>query len=217
MGKVVNTINTLFKKVEETEQRYVKALENKEEALIVLQAEMQEKEKQVVEMQKMKLLGDITEETFDKMNSEYKKLQDKYEEGKHEIDLIQKYQHEDAVIILAELKEAQKEHSPLELKEIHEMQMELLDAKHTYLKKMTEMRVRYYKTVAPKNRIKQMEYKLGLKKGVYTSDSYEALHQFSVSGRGYINLEIDNGDVHDALYSGRFDSQLTKVVSEAKE
>lgn len=63
--KLLDKLNGLFTKMDNQEQRYEKALEEKEESLLVLQAEIQDKQIEINDLLKMKLLGDITESTFD--------------------------------------------------------------------------------------------------------------------------------------------------------
>ena len=77
----MDKLNGLFGKVDNTEQRYEKALEQKEESLLVLQVELKDKQLEVTELHKMKLLGDISEETFDKQNEKFLALQNKFNEA----------------------------------------------------------------------------------------------------------------------------------------
>ena len=213
--KLLDKLNGLFTKMDNQEQRYEKALEEKEESLLVLQAEIQDKQIEINDLMKMKLLGDITESTFDEKNKKFQLLQEKYAEAQKEIQLIQEFKHEDVLEILEELKATQREYSPSQREAVNKMGLELLDAKLTYLNKMVEMRKLYSSTVSPSYKIQQIEQKLGLKQHIYYSGSHESLHQYSIGG-SYINLRIDNPDVYNALSYGQIDGQLQHVVNDAK-
>ena len=82
--KLLDKLNGLFTKMDNQENRYIKALELKEESLLVLQAELQDKQGEINDLLKMKLLGDITESAFDEKNKKFKLLQEKYAEAQNE-------------------------------------------------------------------------------------------------------------------------------------
>ena len=216
MVKLLDALNGLFNKVDNTEQRYEKALELKEESVLVLQAEIQDKQIEITELHKMKVLGDISPATFDEKNEKFQLLKANYDEAKNEVALIQEFKNEDVMEILAELKATQREYSASEREAIKQMHLELLESKLAYLNKMNEVRERYNKTVAPSLRIQQLERKFIHKQNVYHSGSHETLHQYSVPGDGYIGLRVENPDVYNALSYGQIHSQLQKIVADAK-
>lgn len=217
MGNLLDKLNGLFTKVNETEERYESALEQKEQSLLVLQSEIQDKQKEVTELHKMKLLGDITEETFDEKNESFLKLQAKYRQGQKEVAMIQQYKVSDVSEILEELQATQKEYSASERREVYAMQMELLDMKVTYLKKMREVALRYNKTVAPATKIQMIQQRLGLKRNVYVAETVDALNMVSIANGGYVNLRVEQMDVYNAISTGGIDGQLNKLVKDARE
>ena len=214
MGKLSDKLNGLFKQVDAKEQRYEKALEQKEENLLVLQQEIQFKQIEVTDLHKMKLLGDITEETFDKQNQAFQLLQEKYNEMQKEVSLIQEYKRTDVVELLEELKATEKEHKATYYKEIQQMQMELLQAKAEYLNKLLEMKKRYDNTVEPVNNIQRLEQKLGLTQHVYTNGSHDGLNNIRVGEASYVSLRVDANEVFEALHSGEIDSRLQKIITD---
>ena len=214
---LLDKLNGLFKKADDTEARYEKALEAKELSLLVLQSEIQDKQIEITELHKMKLLGDITEETFDEKNESFLKLQEKYLQSQTEVAMIKEYKIADVKEILEELQSTQREYSASESAEVRKMKLELLEAKLTYLKKMREVATRYSKTVAPANRIQQLQYKLGLKKNVYIADTYETLSMYSVPNGGYVNLRVENHDIHSAISTGAVNGELHRIVTEARD
>jgi len=214
MGKLSGTLNTIFGKVDNTEKQYEKALSEKEESLLVLQAELQDKQIEITELHKMKLLGDITEVTFDEKNKKFQLLQDKFNEAQKEITLIQQYKRADVIELLEEMKAKQKEHTVTHGEEIKQMQMELLQAKAEYLNKMKLMKERYDKVVSPHDKIQRLEQKLGLKQNVYTSGSHETLNNIRIGEASYVNLQVIAPEVFEALQYGKIDSRLQKIITD---
>lgn len=212
----MDKLNGIFGKVDNTEQRYEKALTDKEEFLLVLQLELAEKKNEITELHKMKILGDISEETYDKQNEKFLALQDKFNEAQHEITLIQQYKRADVTTLLEELKATQKEHQATHNQEIRQMQVELLEAKAEYLNKMKEMNERYRKTVEPHDKIQMLERKLDLKQHVYTSGSHESLGTISVGEAKYVSLRVDAPELFEALQYGKIDQQLQKNIADIK-
>lgn len=217
MGTLLDKMSGLFKKVDATEARYEKALEEKEQSLLVLQSEIQDKQKEVTELHKMKLLGDITEETFDEKNESFLKLQAKYRQGQTEVEMIKQYKVADVTDILAELESTQKEHSAEETRAIRKLKMEALQAKEVYLKTLHDVANRYHKTTAPANKIKLMQQRLGLVKNVYIADSVESLNAISVSGGGYVNLRVEQIEVFNSIKTGTINGEIRSALNEAKE
>lgn len=207
----------LFNKVDTTESRYQEALQKKEEALIELQAELQEKQMMLKDMHKMKLLGDISEATFDEYKADADKLQEKYQEAVKEVQLIKEYATEDVKTVLAELEAVKTDYSKEQNAEINKLRLELLDAKLTYLTKMKEARLKYGAIVTPEHKIEQLKIKLGLKQRHYLSGTHDALFQYSVPNGGYENLLIQRQEVYNALSYGNVPSQLHGIVKDAKE
>jgi len=217
MGTLLDKMSGLFKKADDTEARYEKALEDKEQSLLVLQKEIQDKQVELTDLHKMCLLGDLEQSYFDEKNDDFLKLQAKYRQGQTEVEMIKQYKVADVTEILEELQSTQKDYSASESAEVNKMKLELLEAKLNYLKKMREVATRYNKTLAPANRIKQMQYKLGLKKNVYIADTYESLSMYSVPNGGYVNLRIENPDIHNAITTGTVNGDLKRLVTDARE
>jgi Skp family chaperone for outer membrane proteins len=108
MANLLNKFEGLFKKVTTTEEKYKQALERKQEQLIALQAELQEKEFMLKDMQKMKLLGDISEASFDAEKEKVETLRNKISEAQKELQLIETYKTEDVKAFLLNWKQTQK-------------------------------------------------------------------------------------------------------------
>lgn len=209
MGKIRNVINGLFTKVDDTEKRYEKALEAKQEELIAVSAELAEKQAGLKDLHKMALLGDVSESTYQKEAEKVETLQKKVTEIQHEMQLIQEYKTDDVEKILYELEANNKEVTAERQKELHALQLKVLEAKRIYLQTLLESRNEYYSIVAPERKIEALKAKLGMKNRLdYMTGAYDALSMYSVAGAGYINLEVNTKAVHDALQYSRIDSQL---------
>lgn len=212
MGKIVNILNGLFKKVENTTERYEKALETKQEELIAIQAELAEKASGLSELHKMYLLSDVSEATYKKEADAVEKLQKKVSEIQHEMQLIQEYKTDDVQKILFELEANNKEVQLERQKEVRALQLNLLKAKHEYLAKMIEAREEYYKIVAPEMKIEQVKASLGMKNKLdYMTGADSALSMYSTR-YGYINLEVDTKQVYDAFSYKRIDYTLEQEL-----
>ncbi|WP_368298548.1 hypothetical protein [Cytobacillus firmus] len=214
--KFVDKLNKLFNKVDETEARYQKALERKEEELITLQAELSEKEFMLKDMHKMKLLGDISEASFDAENKKVETLRNKVSAIKQELSLMESYKTEDVKAVLAELEEEHKKLSKEKNKELHILHMQLLEAKFNYLEKIAEVSAEYSKLSTPSYKLQALQQKLGLRNNIYASGAGESLNMISFES-GYISLRVEQNEVYDALAYQRFPSNLTRAVNQAKE
>lgn len=210
-------IEALFTRVEQTEVRYEKALEKKQEELIQLQGELQDKQLVLKELHKETILGTISKETYEAETEKVAVLQKQVSELQKEINLITTYEKEDVLSVIEELEAEKRKVFQKHQGELKKLQMELLEAKLNYLKKQVEVRERYNQLVAPERKLDSLKIKMGIKKNSYVSDSFEALSMVSVANGGYENLVIQLNEVNDALRYGKTPSQLEKVVSEAKE
>ncbi|MDF2039866.1 hypothetical protein P2R12_23270 [Cytobacillus oceanisediminis] len=214
--KFVDKLNKLFNKVDETEARYQKALEAKEEELLVLKAKLSEKEFMLKDMHKMMLLGDISEATFEAENKKVETLRNKVSAIKQELSLMESYKTEDVKAVLAELEEEHKKLSKEKDKELIILHMQLLEAKLNYLEKLSEVSAEYNKLSSPSYKLQALQQKLGLRNNVYASGAGEALNAISFEN-GYIPLRVEQNEVYDALAYKRVPSQLKRAVDKAKE
>lgn len=209
MGKIQNVLNGLFTKVDDTEKRYEKALEEKQELLIEVTAELTEKQAGLKDLHKMAILGDVSESTYQKEADAVEKLQNRVSEIQREMQLIVEYKSDDVQKILYELETNNKEVHAERQKELHALRLKVLEAKRIYLQTLLDSRNDYYSIVAPERKIEALKAKLGMKNRLdYMTGAYDALSMYSVAGAGYINLEVNTKAVHDALQYSRIDSQL---------
>ncbi|MFC6040119.1 hypothetical protein ACFPYN_11875 [Paenisporosarcina macmurdoensis] len=207
----------LFKKIDEIDARYEKALQEKEQSLLVLQSEIQNKQKEVTELHKMKIFGDITESFFDEKNEAFLKLQAKYRQSQTEVEMIKQYGISDVTELMAEIETTRKEHSVEESKAIRALKVEALQAKETYLKTLHDVGIRHNKAIAPSIRFQHLQKRLGLVKNVYITDTFESLNTISVNNGGYVNLRVEQIEVHEAIKAGTMNGDLRRVLKEARE
>ncbi|MEH6949628.1 hypothetical protein V7068_21825 [Bacillus sp. JJ634] len=212
----MKVLDKLFNKADQTEARYQKALESKEESLIALQAELSEKQFLLKDMHKMKLLGDISEAAYDKEKEVVDKLQKKVAESQKELELIQEYETEDVKSIIEELDEAKAKHRKEHNAELHALKTELLEAKLAYVEKMVEVSEKYNKLVNPERKLDALKIKAGIKKNSYVSGTHDALSMISVPNGGYENLRVEQKDIYDALEYQRTSSQLKLLIEKYK-
>lgn len=211
MGKLQTVLNGLFKKAEDTSKRYEKALEEKQELLIEVSAELTEKQAGLKDLHKMALLGDVSESTYKKEAEKVEVLQNKVNQIQSEMQLMNEYKTEDIGAVLQELETNKKEVNAEVNADVTALGLELVKAKHEYLSKLVEARTKYYEINAPKTRIEALKNKLGLPNTLdYQTGAYEALSMFSVANGGYISLRVETKEIHDSLNYGRIDSVLTK-------
>ncbi|QGQ47248.1 hypothetical protein [Metabacillus sediminilitoris] len=216
MSKLLNKLNGLFTKVDETEASYMKALEQKEAELLEINLELQDKQKMLTDLHKMKLLNQVSEEAFNAEKVKVDALKSKVVALQEEISLIDRYKTEDIHSVLGELEAEKGKYSKEQQAEIRRIQMELLNAKNAYLNKMVEARERYKKIAEPAFKLEQLKIKLGLQVRSYTSGSHDTLSMVSV-GEGHENLLVEHQTVYDALSYGRTPERLQRVVSDARE
>lgn len=216
MSKLLDKVNGLFKKSDETEARYEKALEAKEQEVIALQADLNEKQAMLKDMHKMKLLGDISESAYDAEKVKVQKLQTKYSEANKELQLIQEYKTDDLRGVLAELEADTSKYTAEKRAEIGAIQTELLEAKQAYIEKMVEAKAKYDTIINPERKLDALKIKLGIKKNSYISDAHSALSMVSV-GAGYENLFIENPTVYNALSYGRTPTSLKRAIENSKK
>lgn len=210
-------IEALFTRADQTEARYHKALEEKEEQLIQLQGQLQEKQFTLKELHKETILGTISKATFEEEAEKVTVLQKQAEELQKEINLIQVYQTEDIKAVIEELDAEKRKVAEKHQGEIKTLKLELLQAKEEYLKKMVEAREKYNQLVAPERKLDTLKIRVGLKQTSYISDSFDTLFQYSIASGGYETVRIEQAEVYQALQHGRIPEKLTKIVNDAKE
>jgi hypothetical protein len=214
---VTQVFTDLFTKAETTSKGYEAALEKHQLKLVELQQELAEKEAMLKELNKMKLLEQVSEETYTEELHKVEDLRSKVAEIKHEMVLISEYQNEDAKQIIAELDAVKQEYNQQEQMQLNKLKLELIEAKYNYLVKMAEARKEYGKIINNDLKLQNMKVNHGLKNSVYISGSHDALNMYSVPNGGYESLRVEQREVFDALEYGRVSSQLGKLVNTAKE
>jgi Skp family chaperone for outer membrane proteins len=215
--KLFKGMENLFNKADNTEKRYEEALERKQAELVELQGNLQDQNFMLKDMHKMKLLGDVSEATYEAEAEKVQKLQKQVQELQKEVQLIEAYKTEDVKQVIEELDAERIKVNKKHQGELNKLQLELLQAKQDYLNKMLEAREKYNQLIEPTKKLDEMKIKLGLKSMSYVSDSFEALVQHSVPSGGYESVRVEQGEVHDALRCGRTPERLNKIITEAKE
>ncbi|QPC47361.1 hypothetical protein [Mangrovibacillus cuniculi] len=210
--KFVNKLNKLFNKVDETETKYMKALEQKEEKLLAMRFELQEQEALLQDVHKMALLGDVSEETFEERKAEVDKLKDQVRQAEKEVHLIQEYKTDDIKAVIAELEEEKKKLTKDKGKELQSIQRDLIEAKQAYLDTLVKISGRYKELVEPDKKLESLKVKLGLQVRNYITGAGESLNMIS-HGADYIPLRVEQYEVYEALTYGRTPVNLKQYLN----
>ncbi|MGD6815499.1 hypothetical protein ACQCVE_00295 [Metabacillus sp. 113a] len=213
--QILKKFNGLMKKADNTQIRYVKTLEAKEEELLALKVKLSERETILKDIHKMSLLGETTQDAYQKEKENVEGFKTKVTEIERDIQLIEQYKTDDLKGIIQELELSKSDWSGAQQAEIQKIKMELLESKFQYLQKLTEARERYYKVTEPAYKLQNLKVKLGLQVRTYKSGSYDALNLLSYGGT-YINMQVDQYAVHEALQYGRIDSKIERALKEGK-
>lgn len=213
---IMNTLNKLFKKADQTEERYIQALEKKEEGLLALQLELKEETERLKGLHKMKLLGDVSEEHYDAEAEKVEKLQKKVVESQKEIQLIQEYKTEDIKSVIEELDEQKKKHFKEHAEELENLKTEVLEAKQKYLEALCKSRARYVEIVEPERKLDRLKIAVGIKKNSYISGSHDTLNMISNGGGGHESLLVERKELYDALEYGRTSESLKRTIAKRK-
>ncbi|WHY65019.1 hypothetical protein [Neobacillus sp. SuZ13] len=116
--------------------------------------------------------------------------------------MIEVYQTEDIKAVIEELDAEKSKAFVKHQDEFKKLQMELLESKQSYLKKMVEAKAKYDELVAPERKLDALKIKMGIKKNSYIGNAFETLNMVSV-GAGYEPLRIDQKEVQAALWYGK--------------
>lgn len=203
MPRVKKAISDLLRKIGSKESDYEESLEQRQEKLISLQAELAEKAIIERDHHKAFVLGQITEEAYQDIKSKSDKLKISIAELQKEMKLIETYKTEDVDELLKEIKSKQPELNAEVLKEITGLRYELQQAKHDYLQKMLTVREKYSKAMNEKSKLEQLYVKLGHQPQLYLSNAYEGVGS---------TLTVDQTMVYDALTSGQIDAETSSLV-----
>lgn len=169
-------------KIETTSAKYEGKLEEKQEEIIIVQAELQEATAKLKDFHKMKILGDISEETFNEQKKMVDMLQEKLQEVKTEVELIDTYKTEDVDVILAEINKVKPEFNKKQQEEIQKIKEELTEAKKQYTEKLVEIGDKYSKAVSANSKLESILIKFGKQTNSYLPDKYEIIGGVAVVG-----------------------------------
>jgi DNA repair exonuclease SbcCD ATPase subunit len=208
---------SLLDKIDEIEAGYNNALKDAEERYKQAEEAYNAKYEEVKELHKMKVLKQITDETYQQVKEELDKLEEKVRDIGYEIEQIEGYKREDKEEVLAKLNEIKGEYNQKKQEEVRRIQLQLLKAKLEYLKKLIEMRKEFIEISKADYRYQQLLVDLGYKPTTYISGVFESIGTISIAGSGYESLDISTTDIYNALTYGRLPYQLEKAVSEAEE
>jgi len=196
-------LDKLFNKVDKTEASYEQAMERKQEELIQLQADLQEKEAILRDMHKETLLGSISESTYEAEKEKVEQLRHKVQEVQNELQLVETYKTEDLTSVLAEIEAEKAKYTKEQREAIAKLQADLQEAKVEYLQKLVKAREEYNSIVKPSRLLEQLKIKLGKQQNQYTVDAYEGLGFVSNPSGGIDTLFVEKESVHEALSYGR--------------
>ncbi|MDM5249630.1 hypothetical protein [Lysinibacillus sp. G4S2] len=213
--KMLKKLNGLLDKVDNTEASYMKALETKENEILELSFDLKAKADMLKELHKETLKGSISKETYEAERVEVEKLQATLADMQKEVQLIQEYKTEDVQAVLAELEAESRNISASKNKEMEAIQLELLQAKLSYLEKLREARTKYDELVNPARKLDELKIKLGMKKYSYVSGA-DTLNMISIGEASYEPLRVEQKEVYDALAYGRIPERLEMAVEKLK-
>jgi DNA repair exonuclease SbcCD ATPase subunit len=215
LKNVTEEMLTLLDKIDEIEAGYNNALKDAEERYKQAEEAYNAKYEEVKELHKMKVLKQITDETYQQAKEELDKLEEKVRDIGYEIEQIEGYKREDKEEILEKLNEIKGEYSKKKQQEIRRIQYQLLKAKLDYFNKMIEMRNQFKEISEAEHRYQRLLIDLGYKPSYYGLDVFEEIGSVSV-GQVYETLDINRSDIYNALSYGRLPYRLEKIVSDAE-
>jgi hypothetical protein len=213
----LQVLEGLFSKVDTTESSYEKALEEKEEQLIILQADYQEKQKMVSLMHRDVLKGLLGDKQYKKEKAFLEELAGVLQELKKEIQLIREYKTDDVLNIIEEIDAVSKKNLAEHQSEIEKIKLELMQSKLVYFKAMAKAREKYNAIVSPTRKLDALQIQFGIKKNSYVSGSHDALNVYALSNGGHEFLPVQQYDVYQALEYGKTPEQLNKLVQAGKD
>lgn len=217
MGTLKENFLSLIGKVGTVESNYEKALEKKHTELVETQLDRQTKEVEYKELEKMVLLGQVVESTFDKERTALENLQEKEAKLTKDLQFIQEYKSDDIEKVLAELSKAKSAYVADESDAVTKLRFELMEAKLAYFEKLVEVSNKYEAIAEPERKFQNILVKFGKKRGVYMSDTHDALSMVSVPNGGYINLLVDSHAVFEALAYGRVPYDVKTFVEKGRK
>lgn len=219
MGKIKNMVSGLIGKAENTYTRYEETAERKQAELLETQAALHDAQEKLKDFEKMKILGDITEQTYIEASSEAEALQKKVQTIQREISLLDAYRDEDVLKEIAEVDKVKKDFDSERIKEVARISFELQQAKKEYLEKLITARGEYYKAIKEDNKLQHLLVKLGKKENVYISDAFQGVGFSGISENtfGRTSVMVTQQEAFSALHDGRLPTETRYALEYGKK
>lgn len=172
---IIEKVSSLLNKIDVTENKYDRKSEEYQEKLFDLRLKVEEAEKEFVSYQKMKMLGDITEQTFKTYQIEVDVLKQNLQQMEKEAELFNIYKNEDIAGELEEIDKIRPEFNEKQQTEISSIKKEMFEAKKEYLKKLSIIGLKYDQAIANENRLQNIYIKLGRQPSSYVPNKLDIL------------------------------------------
>ncbi|MBN9653614.1 hypothetical protein J0K78_04980 [Halobacillus sp. GSS1] len=208
--------NEMMGRYSNNEKKYEDAHEAKQQEIIDIQTDIQEKESHVSALHKMKALGDVSEDAYKVEKDELDRLKEKKDQLHEDMELMVKYKTDDAKAIVEAMEEEQAEHAEEKRQEYEEVKAEILQAKLQYLESLQQLSQRYKEYKKPSSKIGRLKEQLGIKKDSYVGDTYSEIGQV-FAGTEPIAVEVLNGEAHEVMQFGNINSHLRSAVKQKQE
>jgi len=175
MMDIKKLVSDLLGSADKSVNNYERALEAKQESIIVLQQSIQDEQIKLKEFHKMSILSEITEETYMEQKNVVAALQEKLSATHTEIDLIATYKSEDIDAILANIAEVKPEYNKKQQADIATIQQGIAEARQAYVDKLSELGNRYDKSLSTESRLQNFLIDMGRQPNLYLPNKMEIL------------------------------------------
>lgn len=215
MVNLKDVFYSLLNRVDTVEEDWEKAYEAKQAELLEVSLKRQDKENAYGDMQRLVLLNQVTEATFEKEKAELDGLKAKEVSLHNDMALIQQYKVVDVSRVVEEIAKARNNAHADTRKEVTQLRYDLVVAKQAYLKAITDASRAYSKLAQPERKFQELMVLAGKQKHLPMIEMHYELGQIDVGVYGYAGLEVDYQAVQSA-YSGMIPHQLDATITQGK-
>jgi len=217
MSKLKDVFYSLLNRVDTVENDWEKAHESKHAELLELTVQRQEKEYAYGDLQRMVLLNQVTEATFEKEKSELEALKAKEASILQDMKMIEEYKTADISKVIEELEKAKIDYTADASEEVDALRYKIMKAKQAYLQTMIDVSKEYSKISEPQHKFQEVLIKAGKQKHVYASSADDVLSQLSIKDGGYEQLTIDRQTVYDALSYHKMPYGVERAIKQGEK
>lgn len=216
-NKATNEMKKLLAEREAIHNGYNNALQTAQAEYNELEKEFFDAEANAKLTHKAFILGQATNEDYQKAKKQVKDTDEKLRDAGYKLDEINTYRKEDLMELLYKLESNLQAYGKEKTSSEEALRYKVLQAKYDYLKSIHELAEEHREIWQVTKDIEELKVELGLKQYNYVSYESVFINLFSNAHYGTQGMDITHRELRDVFLDGKIDNRFLKEIEKGKQ